>query len=95
MPTYYSSATPGSAWKCHTAELSMVQMQRMMFRDHAEEDEYTWEKLWSMCTGVGKAARLSTGGQATQVQNLCKRNHEESLKLYRTVLYPVFYQALV
>lgn len=47
------------------------------------------------CVLKGKAARLSTGGQTTQVQNLCKRNHEESLKLYCAVPYPVFYPALV
>lgn len=37
---------------------------------------------------MGKAARLSTGGQTTQVQNLWKRTHEESLKLHCTVPYP-------
>lgn len=33
----------------------------------------TLEKSSEACVLMGKAARLSTGGQVTQVQNLCKR----------------------
>lgn len=42
----------------------------------------TLEKGSEACVLMGKVARLSTGRQAIQVQNLCKKTHEESLKLY-------------
>lgn len=58
-----------------------------MFRDHPKEMN-TLGKGSEACVLMGKAARLSSAGQTTQVQNLSKRNHEESLKLYHAVPYP-------
>lgn len=62
----------------------MVWTKKMMFRDHPDKDEYIWERLpeWALEDKLHK------------YRNLCKRNHEESLKLYCTVPYPVFYSAL-
>lgn len=64
-------------FKCRGWCLETIQMKMKTLEEGSEA-----------CVLMGKAARPSTGGQATQVQNLCKRTHEERLKLYCTVPYP-------